>query len=49
MMAIIGTAASMLIACMVVLVLHEVGIAVCPNRHTWTDSLYEWMLSVLGV
>lgn len=49
MMAIVGTAISLLVACGVVLVLREVGIAVCPNKHNWTDSLYEWMLSVLGV
>lgn len=49
MMAIVGTAVSVLIACGVVLVLREIGIAVCPNKHTWTDTLYEWLLSVLGV
>lgn len=49
MLAIVGTVASLLVVCGVVLVLHEVGIAMCPNKHTWTDSLYEWMLSVLGV
>lgn len=47
--AIVGTIISLLVACGAIVVTHEVGIAVCPNRHNWTDSLYEWMLSVLGV
>lgn len=47
--AILGTVGSMLALFAFIIVAREICIVLCPNKHTWADSLYEWMLSVLGV
>lgn len=47
--AILGTIGSMLALFISIIVAREICIVLCPNKHTIVDSLYEWMLSVLGV
>ena len=44
--AILGTVGSMLALFASIIVVREICIVLCPNKHTIVDSMYDWMVSL---